>query len=234
MYDVDLVYSFVFVSAFCLEIYFIFKDIKNIREFHAQNPSKKEILKYFGFGFLRFILFLVVTLLISVLLNFIPYLYYWSGRNKALIEALRPGLNSDFGLFRFVYWFLFPVSLVYVAIIKIAKKRIALSIVFPIIIICGVISLITLAFDYDYKYYRNPLADTKVSSSFKPLNVPLLKEGMRMEDVRELLGEPISEDENLFVYAKPNGWGWYDYFCLDVYFENDVVVKIDKRWEYED
>ncbi len=55
-----------------------------------------------------------------------------------------------------------------------------------------------------------------------------------MEDVRELLGEPISEDENLFVYAKPNGWGWYEYFCLDVYFENDVVVKIDKRWEYED
>ena len=99
---------------------------------------------------------------------------------------------------------------------------------------CGFALLMVVLFDYGYKYYRNPLADTRVSSSFKPLNVPELKEGMSKDDVLELLGEPLEKLEDEFVYAKRNGIGWYEYLCLDVYFENDIVKKIDKRWEYED
>lgn len=58
--------------------------------------------------------------------------------------------------------------------------------------------------------------------------------GMKKEEVYDLLGYPLSEEGNLFIYAEPNGRGWYDYLCLDVYFENDIVIKIDKRWKYED
>lgn len=232
--DGDFVFYAIMVLAFILEIFFITKDNSNIRKFKAQNPCKKERLKYIGFGFLRIFLYLVIVFLISALLNFIPRLFYWTGRNEALIEALNPEIQSEMPFFRFMHWFILPVSLVCLAVIKIAKKRIALSIIFPIIVVFGFVCLLWTLFDYDYKYYRNPLADTLVSSSFKPLNVPLLKEGMKKEEVYELLGEPISEEENVFVYAKPNGKGWYDYYCLDVYFENDTVAKIDKKWKYED
>ncbi|WP_191016314.1 hypothetical protein [Treponema zioleckii] len=89
-------------------------------------------------------------------------------------------------------------------------------------------------FDYEYKYYRNPLADTKVSATFKPLNVPLLKEGLTKEEVLELLGEPISKNEKSFLYTGEDGRGWYTFLWLTVDFENDVAVKIIKEWRYED
>ncbi|MBQ1726472.1 MAG: outer membrane protein assembly factor BamE, partial [Treponema sp.] len=117
----------------------------------------------------------------------------------------------------------------------IKKIRIALSLVFPMIAIFGFLFIVTLAFGtYDLKYYKNPLADTKVSESFKPLNLPLLKEGMTKEEVLNLLGEPLSQSESCFYYTEENGKGWYDYFILKVYFENDAVVKIRKDWGYED
>ena len=91
-----------------------------------------------------------------------------------------------------------------------------------------------LLFDYDLKYYKNPLADTKVSPTFKPLNVPLLKEGMSKKEVLELLGDPIYERDNCLTYSTSNAIGEYEYLHLHVYFENDTVIEINKWWEYED
>ena len=230
----DFVFISVLITVCFLEVFFIVEDILGLKSFYVQRPSKNKSIKYFGLGFLRILLFLAIVFFSSFLLNLIPYLYYWGGRNMALIEALKPELNSRLNLLHFVFYFFFPVSLVYIAIVKIIKKKIALSIVFPMIAFCGFALLMVVLFDYEYKYYRNPLADTRVSSSFKPLNVPELKEGMSKNDVLELLGDPLEKLEDEFVYAKRNGIGWYEYLCLDVYFENDIVKKIDKRWKYED
>ena len=103
------------------------------------------------------------------------------------------------------------------------------------IVIFGFLFIAGLDFSsHHLKYYKNPLADTKVSESFKPLNLPLLKEGMTKEEVLNLLGEPLSQSESCFYYTEEKGKGWYDYFILEVHFENDAVVKIRKDWEYED
>ncbi|MBP5749079.1 MAG: hypothetical protein J6W63_12030, partial [Treponema sp.] len=60
------------------------------------------------------------------------------------------------------------------------------------IAIFGFLFIVTLAFGtYDLKYYKNPLADTKVSESFNPLNLPLIKEGMTKEEVLNLLGDTL-------------------------------------------
>lgn len=223
-----------FALIFGLEIFFIYKDSLSFKNFKKQNPSKKEIIKFYLFGFLRICIFIIAVLLLSFLLNIIPALYYWNGRNVELIEAIRPELNTGFKFYRFIFYFLFPLSLIYVVIIKVLKRKISLSITFPLITFFGLLFLVMLLFDYDLKYYKNPLADTRVSPTFKPLNVPLLKEGMSKKEVLELLGDPIYEEENKLIYAEENGWGWYDYLCLDIFFENDTVVKIYKRWKYED
>ena len=186
---------------------------------------------------MRVALFLLAAALVSLALTPTLYFYYWVSRNKELIEAVRPSLNSNYSLTLIEYFllFLFPVSVILTAILVIKKIRIALSIVFPIIAIFGFLFIVTLAFGtYDLKYYKNPLADTKVSESFKPLNLPLLKEEMTKDEVLDLLGEPLSQSESCFYYTEENGKGWYDYFILNVYFENDAVVKIRKDWGYED
>ena len=220
----------------CLELFFVCIDVFRFIKFQKQLPTKKETLRYLGFGLLRVTLFLLAVALASLVLSLIPYFYYWVGRNKELIEAIRPELNSDSPLFIFaasIFLFLFPLSVILAAILVIKKIRIALSLVFPMIAIFGFTSFLMLAFN-DFKYYKNPLADTKVSESFKPLNLPLLKEGMPKEEVLNLLGEPLSQSENCFYYTEEDGKGWYDYFILEVHFENDAVVKIRKDWGYED
>ncbi|MBQ1794892.1 MAG: hypothetical protein II110_04345, partial [Treponema sp.] len=110
-----------------------------------------------------------------------------------------------------------------------------LSLVFPMIAIFGFTSFLMLAFN-DFKYYKNPLADTKVSESFKPLNLPLLKEGMTKEEVLNLLGDPIriSKDKNSFYYAEEGGYGEYWYFWLSLDFEGNSLSLINKEWAYED
>ncbi|MBQ5448808.1 MAG: hypothetical protein IIT57_02090, partial [Treponema sp.] len=112
---------------------------------------------------------------------------------------------------------------------------IALSLVFPMIAIFGFTSFLMLAFN-DFKYYKNPLADTKVSESFKPLNLPLIEEGMTKEEVLNLLGEPlsISEDGNHFCYAEKGGHGKYVYLRLNVEFEGNTAVLVDEEWIVED
>ena len=219
----------------CLELFFVCIDVFRFIKFQKQLPTKKETLKYLGFGLLRATVFLLVVALLSLVFSLIPSFYYWFGRNKELIEAIWPELNSHFPFIfiTFILIFLFPVSVILAAILVIKKIRIALSLVFPMIAIFGFTSFLMLAFN-DFKYYKNPLADTKVSESFKPLNLPLLKEGMPKEEILNLLGEPLSQSENCFYYTEENGKGWYDYFILEVYFENDAVVKIRKDWGYED
>ena len=228
---------FILIFIVCLELSFACKDASRLSNFKKQQPTKKETLSYLGFGFLRVTLFLLAVALASLVFSRIPSFYYWSGRSKELIEALRPELNSDFpSIFRtFIFIFLFPVSVIFAAILVIKKIRIALSIIFPMIVIFGFLFIAGLDFSsHHLKYYKNPLADTKVSESFKPLNLPLLKEGMTKEEVLNLLGEPLSQNESCFYYTEENGKGWYDYFILKVYFENDAVVKIRKDWGYED
>ncbi len=218
-------------------MFFVYKDASRLSNFKKQQPTKKETLRYLGFGLLRVTLFLLVAALVSLVLTPTLYFYYWVGRNKELIEAVRPSLNSNYSLtlIESFLLFLFPVSVILAIILVIKKIRIALSLVFPMIAIFGFLFIVTLAFGtYDLKYYKNPLADTKVSESFKPLNLPLLKEGMPKEEVLNLLGEPLSQSESCFYYTEENGKGWYDYFILKVYFENDAVVKIRKDWGYED
>ena len=230
-------FDFILVFFACLEVFFVYKDASRLSNFKKQQPTKKETLKYLGFGLLRVALFLLAAALVSLALTPTLYFYYWVGRNKELIEAVRPSLNSNYSLtlIEFFLLFLFPVSVILAIILVIKKIRIALSLVFPIIAIFGFLFIVTLAFGtYDLKYYKNPLADTKVSESFKPLNLPLLKEGMTKEEVLNLLGEPLSQSESCFYYTEENGKGWYDYFILEVYFENDAVVKIRKDWGYED
>lgn len=230
-------FDFILVFFACLEVFFVYKDASRLSNFKKQQPTKKENLRYLGFGLLRVTLFLLAAVLVSLALTPTLYFYYWVGRNKELIEAVRPSLNSNYSLTLIEYFllFLFPVSVILAAILVIKKIRIALSIVFPIIAIFGFLFIVTLAFGtYDLKYYKNPLADTKVSESFKPLNLPLLKEGMTKEEVLNLLGEPLSQSESCFYYTEENGKGWYDYFILEVYFENDAIVKIRKDWGYED
>ena len=226
---------FILIFIVCLELSFACKDASRLSNFKKQQTTKKETLRYLGFGLLRVTLFLLAAALASLVFSLIPSFYYWSGRSKELIEALRPELNSDFPfIFRtFIFIFLFPVSVILAAILVIKKIRIALSLVFPMIAIFGFTSFLMLAFN-DCRYYKNPLADTKVSESFKPLNLPLLKEGMTKEEVLNLLGEPLSQSESCFYYTEEKGKGWYDYFILEVHFENDAVVKIRKDWEYED
>ena len=230
-------FDFILVFFACLEVFFVYKDASRLSNFKKQQPTKKETLRYLGFGLLRVTLFLLAAALVSLALTPTLYFYYWVGRNKELIEAVRPSLNSNYSLTLIEYFllFLFPVSVILTAILVIKKIRIALSIVFPIIAIFGFLFIVTLAFGtYDLKYYKNPLADTKVSESFKPLNLPLLKEGMTKEEVLNLLGEPLSQSESCFYYTEENGKGWYDYFILEVHFENDAVVTIRKDWGYED
>ena len=222
----------------CLELFFVCIDVFRFIKFQKQLPTKKETLKYLGFGLLRVTLFLLAVALASLVLSLIPYFYYWVGRNKELIEAIRPELNSDSPLFIFaasIFLFLFPLSVILAAILVIKKIRIALSIVFPMIAIFGFTSFLMLAFN-DFKYYKNPLADTKVSESFKPLNLPLLKEGMTKEEVLNLLGDPIqiSKDKNSFYYAEEGGYGEYWYFWLSLDFEGNSLSLINKEWAYED
>ncbi|WP_407427960.1 hypothetical protein [Treponema sp.] len=233
--DDDFIFVFLIILVGCSEVFFIYRDSRCAYKFIKAAPAKKDVFKYFSFGLLKILLLFTAAILLSLLLDFLPYSYYWLGRNKALIEALRPSLDdSKFAFYRFTYWFVFPIACLFILAIKLKKKKIALSIVFPIIVSIGAISFFIFCFEYDLKYYKNPLADTLVSGSFKPLNVPLLKEGMSKEEVLELLGKPIHAGEDKFRYAEENGRGWYDYFNLDVYFENDIVVKINKAWYSED
>ena len=221
----------------CLELFFVCIDVFRFIKFQKQLPTKKETLKYLGFGLLRVTLFLLAVALASLVLSLIPYFYYWVGRNKELIEAIWPELNSHFPFIfiTFILIFLFPVSVILAIILVIKKIRIALSLVFPMIAIFGFTSFLMLAFN-DFKYYKNPLADTKVSESFKPLNLPLLKEGMTKEEVLNLLGDPIqiSKDKNSFYYAEEGGYGEYWYFWLSLDFEGNSLSLINKEWAYED
>jgi hypothetical protein len=223
-----------FFLCLCAEGYFVYKDDLSLRKMQELNPDKKIIRKYLMSGLLRVMLFFLVVFIISFLLNLIPCMYYWKGRNVALIDAVRPELNVKFNFFRCIVYFIFLVSIILSIIFKIKKKRLALSFVFPVIAFSGLISLLDA--DNGLKYYKNPLADTVVSDTFKPLNVPYLREGMTSEEVLELLGDPLEKKENKFIYAKEDNpdYSEYDYFKLDVYFENDRVVKIDKEWLYED
>ncbi len=224
----------------CLELFFVCIDVFRFIKFQKQLPTKKETLRYLGFGLLRVTLFLLAVALASLVLSLIPYFYYWVGRNKELIEAIRPELNSDGPLFIFaasIFLFLFPLSVILAAILVIKKIRIALSLVFPMIAIFGASFLLMITFVFnDFKYYKNPLADTKVSESFKPLNLPLLKEGMAKEEVLNLLGDPIqiSKDKNSFYYAEEGGYGEYWYFWLSLDFEGNSLSLINKEWAYED
>lgn len=221
----------------CLELFFVCIDVFRFIKFQKQLPTKKETLRYLGFGLLRVTLFLLAVALASLVLSLIPYFYYWVGRNKELIEAIWPELNSHFPFIfiTFILIFLFPVSVILAAILVIKKIRIALSLVFPMIAIFGFTSFLMLAFN-DFKYYKNPLADTKVSESFKPLNLPLLKEGMTKEEVLNLLGDPIqiSKDKNSFYYAEDGGYGEYWYLFLAVEFKDNTLSHIEKEWGYED
>jgi len=221
----------------CLELFFVCIDVFRFIKFQKQLPTKKETLRYLGFGLLRVTLFLLAVALASLVLSLIPYFYYWFGRNKELIEAIWPELNSHFPFIfiTFILIFLFPLSVILAAILVIKKIRIALSLVFPMIAIFGFTSFLMLAFN-DFKYYKNPLADTKVSESFKPLNLPLLKEGMTKEEVLNLLGDPIqiSKDKNSFYYAEEGGYGEYWYFWLSLDFEGNSLSLINKEWAYED
>lgn len=236
----DLPFDFILLLIICVEVLFVYKDASCLCSFKNQKPSKKETLRYLGFGLLRVTLFLLAVALASLVLSLIPYFYYWVGRNKELIEAIRPELNSDGPLFIFaasIFLFLFPVSVILAAILVIKKIRIALSIVFPMIAIFGASFLLMITFAFnDFKYYKNPLADTKVSESFKPLNLPLLKEGMTKEEVFNLLGEPlrISEDGKSFYYADEDGYGEYWYLWLSLDFEGNSLSLINKEWAYED
>lgn len=233
-------FDFILVFFACLEVFFVYKDASRLSNFKKQKTSKKETLRYLGFGLLRVTLFLLAVALASLVLSLIPYFYYWVGRNKELIEAIRPELNSDSPLFILaasIFLFLFPLSVILAAILVIKKIRIALSIVFPIIAIFGASFLLMITFAFnDFKYYKNPLADTKVSESFKPLNLPLLKEGMTKEEVLNLLGDPlrISEDGNHFCYAEKGGHGKYVYLRLNVEFEGNTAVLVDEEWIVED
>ncbi|MBP5696345.1 MAG: hypothetical protein J6X11_06845 [Treponema sp.] len=221
----------------CLELFFVCIDVFRFIKFQRQQPPKKETLKYLGFGLLRATVFLLVVALLSLVFSLIPSFYYWFGRNKELIEAIWPELNSHFPFIfiTFILIFLFPVSVILAAILVIKKIRIALSLVFPMIAIFGFTSFLMLAFN-DFKYYKNPLADTKVSESFKPLNLPLIKEGMTKEEVFNLLGDPIriSKDKNSFYYAEEGGYGEYRYFWLSLDFEGNSLSHINKEWAYED
>ena len=231
-------FDFILVFFACLEVFFVYKDASRLSNFKKQQPTKKETLRYLGFGLLRVALFLLAAALASLVLSPITYFYYWVGRNKELIEAIRPELNSDGPLFILaasIFLFLFPLSVILAAILVIKKIRIALSLVFPMIAIFGFTSFLMLAFN-DFKYYKNPLADTKVSESFKPLNLPLLKEGMTKEEVLNLLGDPIqiSKDKNSFYYAEEGGYGEYWYLLLAVEFKDNTLSHIEKEWGYED
>ena len=231
-------FDFILVFFACLEVFFVYKDASRLSNFKKQLPTKKETLRYLGFGLLRVTLFLLAVALASLVLSLIPYFYYWVGRNKELIEAIRPELNSDGPLFIFaasIFLFLFPLSVILAAILVIKKIRIALSLVFPMIAIFGFTSFLMLA-DNDLIYYKNPLADTKVPESFKPLNRPLIEEGMTKEEVLNLLGDPlrISEDGNHFCYAEKGGHGKYVYLRLNVEFEGNTAVLVDEEWIVED
>ena len=221
----------------CLELFFVCIDVFRFIKFQKQLPTKKETLKYLGFGLLRATVFLLAVALLSLVFSLIPSFYYWFGRNKELIEAIWPELNSHFPFIfiTFILIFLFPVSVILAAILVIKKIRIALSLVFPMIAIFGFTSFLMLAFN-DFKYYKNPLADTKVSESFKPLNLPLIEEGMTKEEVLNLLGDPIriSKDKNSFYYAEEGGYGEYWYFWLSLDFEGNSLSLINKEWAYED
>lgn len=233
-------FDFILVFFACLEVFFVYKDASRLSNFKKQQPSKKEPLRYLGFGLLRVALFLLAAALVSLALTPTLYFYYWVGRNKELIEAVRPSLNSNYSLttlIEFFLLFLFPVSVILAIILVIKKIRIALSLVFPMIAIFGFLFIVTFAFGtYDLKYYKNPLADTKVSESFKPLNLPLIEEGMTKEEVLNLLGDPlrISEDGNHFCYAEKGGHGKYVYLRLNVEFEGNTAVLVDEEWIVED
>lgn len=232
-------FDFILVFFACLEVFFVYKDASRLSNFKKQQPTKKETLKYLRFGLLRVALFLLAAALVSLALTPTLYFYYWVGRNKELIEAVRPSLNSNYSLtlIESFLLFLFPVSVILAIILVIKKIRIALSIVFPIIAIFGASFLLMITFAFnDFKYYKNPLADTKVSESFKPLNLPLLKEGMTKEEVLNLLGDPIqiSKDKNSFYYAEEGGYGEYWYLLLAVEFKDNTLSHIEKEWGYED
>jgi len=221
----------------CLELFFVCIDVFRFIKFQKQLPTKKETLKYLGFGLLHATVFLLAVALLSLVFSLIPSFYYWFGRNKELIEAIWPELNSHFPFIfiTFILIFLFPVSVILAIILVIKKIRIALSLVFPMIAIFGFTSFLMLA-DNDLIYYKNPLADTKVPESFKPLNLPLIEEGMTKEEILDLLGDPlrISEDGNHFCYAEKGGHGKYVYLRLNVEFEGDTAVLVDEEWIVED
>lgn len=218
-----------------LDLPLIHKDATALKNFKEQHPDKGEIRSYLKSALLRNTAFFLALIFIPALLSLICATCYWKGVDTSLLKILKPNLNLRTLFFDFFFtYIMFPVSLVFLLIVKIRKIKIALSIVFPIIFLSGFFCLGLLWGTTGLRYYKNPLADTKVSQTFNPRNLPLLKEGMTENEVLELLGDPISRNENCFTYAEENGRGVYEYLILDVYFENGIVERIYKKWEYED
>lgn len=222
------------ILALSVDIFFIFQDVKNLKNTIKQCSDKKNVYKYFSFGFFKFIVFFVIVIFISMLLSIIPSLYYWLARDVVLIKALKLPLNFYSLFIRFIIYFFSPIAAILIIILKMKNKKIALSIIFPIIVLCGFISLVLLSFAYDLKYYKKPLTDTKVSELFKPINIPLVKEGMTKEEVLEILGEPVSCHDNTLIFAEASGRGEYQYLSFYMRFEDERVTEIYNKWEYED
>lgn len=228
--------QFLIIFVLLPDLFFIHKDISAFKKIKEQYTDKIEYRKYLKSVILRNTVFLLFVISISVLLSFVSAFLYWKEVDSNLHKILETelSLGSLFVCILFGY-VSFPLALLSFLITKTKKIKITFSIVFPVILLSGFSCFLLFIFGNNLKYYKNPFVDTKVSRTFNPHNLPLLKEGLLEDEVVELLGDPIDKKDNCFIYAE-NGKdaGTYEYLFLEVNFRNGVVKKINKRWMCED
>ena len=108
-----------------------------------------------------------------------------------------------------------------------------------------IIALLTLVFFWFYSQFENycffyPEIDTRFSSYFSKSDLLKVSAGMNLEEVKNLLGEPLGKksypDGKVEWSYSGDGkawfgdWAWYDY---DVNFMNDVVISVSKEIRYD-
>lgn len=126
-------------------------------------------------------------------------------------------------------------------------KIISIPLFFIIIYIIVLIARLTIGEGY---FIFAPYADTKMAGEYTPEKFDLIKNGMKMSEVHNIIGKQFSEYYNSYTLSikhsytgdgkllyktssfwKPGDLAWY---CSEIYYNKDsVVIKIVKDWRFD-
>lgn len=126
-------------------------------------------------------------------------------------------------------------------------KILSFPLFFILIYIIVLIARLTISEGY---FVFAPYADTKMSAEYSPEKFDIIKTGMKMTEVHNFIGKPLSEyydsftlsikhrytgDGKLLYKARsfwiPGDLAWY---CSEIYYNKDsVVIQIVKDWRFD-